>query len=161
MAEYVLPKFEIEIDSPENFTLADKTAYVIVRAKYTNGKPMRGTALVSIEEDNFYYYCGRTSDENKFLLQKTVIVDGQEKIEFDIENELKCDQMMKNKHFDVKYFKVKAEVTETLTGLSQSTEKSIQVHKETFKISSNLYDFRLKRDSTINVTVREVIVLSF
>lgn len=155
MAEYVLPKFEIGFDSPEHFTLADKTAYVVVRAKYTNGKPMRGTAVVTIEgglRSTFGFDCyGLRGGENKLRLQKTVIVDGREKVEFGIEDELECDQIGTGP----KLFKVKAEVTETLTGLSQSTEKTIQVHKEIFKISSNLNNIRLNRDSTINVTVRK------
>lgn len=154
MAEYVLPKFEIGFDSPEDFTLADKTAYVVVRAKYTNGKPMRGTAVVTIEgglRSNSFQCFGLMRGENKLRLQKTVIVDGRGRVEFDIEKELECDQM----GIGAKLFEVKAEVTETLTGLSQSTEKTIQVHKETFKISSNLDNIRLKRDSTINVTVRK------
>lgn len=153
MAEYVLPKFEIEIDSPDDFTLEDQKAHIVVRAKYTSGKPLRGTAVVTIEDDNYYGYCGDNESNNKDLVKKTVIIDGKETIEFDIEQELKFGDNKKNKHFNVKYFNVKAEVTETLTGLSQSTQKSFKVHKNTYDISTSLNEEQIKKDSTVKATV--------
>lgn len=137
----MLPKFEVGIDSPDDFTLADKTAHVIVRAKYTNGKPLRGTAVVTVKKYKYLHYPGLKNPvyhpnwkNQEDLLEKTVLVDGQETVEFDIENELKCNEMKTKEYFNVKHFNIKLEVTETLTGLSQSTEKAIKVHKDTYNI---------------------------
>lgn len=161
MAEYVLPKFEIGFDSPDEFSLADKKAHVIVRAKYTNGKSLRGTAVVSIKDNennkNIYYHC-QFGSENRVFIEKTITVDGQEKIEFDIKDELKCEESKENKTFDMKSFTVKAEVAETLTGLSQSVEKTIKIYKEPFNIVTDLNAARLKKDSTVNVTVRKLML---
>lgn len=159
VAEYVLPKFEAAIESADQFTLDDEQVTVVVRAKYTHGKPLRGTAVVSIfEEDNFgYFRYRRDSHANKQedhpLATKTIIIDGQETAAFNIQNELKCDRSEANKYFDVKNFKIKVEVTETLTGLSQCAEKTVKVHKDTYDISTDLTNAGLKRDSTIDITV--------
>lgn len=54
IAEYVLPKFEVKVESNDDFAIDDKNVCAIIRAKYTHGKPLRGTAVVSIsEEDNY------------------------------------------------------------------------------------------------------------
>lgn len=79
--------------------------------------------------------------------------DGQESVEFDIQNDLKFDRSESNKYFDSKNFKIKAELTETLTGLSQCAEKTIKVHKETYDISTDLKNDAIKRDSTVSLSV--------
>lgn len=160
VAEYVLPKFEAVIESADHFTLEDEQMLVVVRGKYTHGKPLRGTAVVSIfEEDNFgYFRYRRDSHANKPddhpLATKTIIIDGQETATFNIKTDLKCDRSEANKYFDVINLKIKAEVTETVTGLSQCAEKMVKVHKDTYDISTDLTNAGLKRDSTIDITVR-------
>lgn len=133
----------------------------IIRAKYTHGKPLRGaTACVSIsEEDNFGYFryrrCSKAKPENDDKrVKKTVdIIDGSESVEFDIQNELKFDRSESNKYCDLKNFKIKTEVTETLTGLTQRAEKAIKVHKDAYDICTDLTNDALKRDSTIDLNV--------
>lgn len=160
IAEYVLPKFEAQIESDDHFTIDDQKVVAIIRAKYTHGKPLRGTAVVSIsEEDNFGYFryrrCSqiKKEDDDDTCVKKTIIIDGQESVEFDIQNDLKFDRNESNKYFDLKNFKIKAEVTETLTGLSQCAEKTIKVHKDTYDISTDLTNDALKRDSTVDLSV--------
>lgn len=159
VAEYVLPKFEAIIDSPDHFTLEDEKVQIVVRATYTHGKALRGSVVITVtEEDNFGYFRYRrvsqvNKSEDNTLVKKTLVIDGQETVEFDIKKELKCDQNKDDHYFNVKNFKIKADVTETLTGLSQSTEKTIKVHKHTYEISTDLTAAALKRDSTIDVLV--------
>lgn len=169
IAEYVLPKFEVRVESCDHFTIDDQKIHAIIRAKYTHGKPLRGTAVVSISEvDNFGYFryarrCSQAKkpDDDDTCVKKTAIIDGQESFEFDIQNELKFDRSESNKYFDLKNFKIKAEVTETLTGLSQCAEKTIKVHKNTYDITTDLTNDALKRDSTIDLSVRFVFLNHF
>lgn len=159
VAEYVLPKFEATIESSDHFTLDDEKVKIIVRAKYTHGKPLRGSVTVSItEEDNFgVFRCRRVSEvvkpEDSSLVKKTFNIDGQETVEFDIGKELKYDRSENNQYIDVRNFKIKADVTESLTGLSQLAEKEIKVHKNTYNISTDLTNHSLTRDSTVDVNV--------
>lgn len=160
IAEYVLPKFEVQIEANDHFTIDDQKVIAIIRAKYTHGKPLRGTAVVSISgEDNFGYFRYRrctqikNPEDDDSCCKKTIIVDGQESVEFDIQNDLKFDRSESNKYFDSKNFKIKAELTETLTGLSQCAEKTIKVHKETYDISTDLKNDAIKRDSTVSLSV--------
>lgn len=159
VAEYVLPKFEAVIESPDHFTLEDECVRAVIRAKYTHGKPLRGTAVVSIsEEDNFGYFRYRKSShahkpDDNTLAKKTITIDGHETIEFNIKNELKFDRSESNKYFELKNFKIQAEITETLTGLSQTAEKTVKIHKDTYDISTDLTNAGLKRDTTIDLSV--------
>lgn len=161
IAEYVLPKFEVKVESDENFTIDDKNVCAIIRAKYTHGKPLRGTAVVSISEENHYgcfrfrrHTSANKADDDETGVKKTFIFDGQESVEFDIEKELKYDRNDGDNYYSrSKTFKIKAEVTETLTGLSQSAEKTITIHKDTYDITSDLRNDALKRDSTAALSV--------
>lgn len=159
VAEYVLPKFEAVIESNDHFTLEHENVVAVIRAKYTHGKSLRGTAVVSIyEEDNFGYFRYRRDShankhENNVLATKTVIIDGHETVEFHIKNDLKLDHSERNQYFDVKNFKIKAVVTETLTGLSQIAEKTFKVHKDSYDISTDLINGNIKRDSTVDISV--------
>lgn len=155
----MLPKFEAVIESRDHFTLDDGKVRIVLRAKYTHGKPLRGSATVSItEEDNFGCFRYRRESqvnkpEDSSLVKRTFNIDGEETVEFDIEKELKFDRSERNQYYDVKNFKIKADVIESLTGLSQSAEKTIKVHKDTYNISTDLTNYDLKRDSTTEVNV--------
>lgn len=157
VAEYVLPKFEATIESPDHFCIEDGKVRVVVRAKYTHGKPLKGTAIVTVtEEDNFGYFRYRKESLEKKqeqLVQKSFAIDGQETVEFDIKNELKFDRNDDDSFSDVKNFKIKIQVTESLTGLQQSTEKTIKIHKRTYEVRTDLTNAAVKRESTIDISV--------
>lgn len=153
----------MKVESDDHFSIDDKTVNAIIRAKYTHGKPLRGTAVVSIsEDDNFGCFRYRRhspanksgGDDDDTCVKKTcVIIDGHETVEFDIQNELKFDRSERNKYSNSKRFKIKTEVTETLTGLSQSAEKTITVYKDSYDITTDLRSNALKRDSTVDLSV--------
>lgn len=159
MAEYVLPKFEVSIESPDHFTVKDKTLFAVVRAKYTYGKPLKGKAIVCVtEEDNFGCFRYRresesTENRDNALVRKTIDVDGSGQLEFDIEKELKYDRSESNRYYSVRKFKINVELVENLTGLTQSTEKTIKVHRNAYEVSTDLDRSCLKRDSSNDVTV--------
>ena len=61
--EYVLPKFEVSVTAPayiakDEFT-DSQTITVAVSAKYTYGKPTRGTGTVNFWLNRVYQYCSR------------------------------------------------------------------------------------------------------
>lgn len=157
VAEYVLPKFSTSIESADHFCIEDEKVRVVVRAKYTHGKPLKGTAIVTVtEEDNFGYFRYRKESLEKkeeHLVQKSFAIDGQETVELDIKNELKFDRNDDDPYSDVKKFKIKTQVTESLTGLQQSSEKSIKIHKRTYEVSTDLTNAAVKRESTIDISV--------
>lgn len=154
VSEYVLPKFEVTLESPNNFSFDDENVHAVLRAKYTHGKPLRGTAVVSIEEDRFYGFRRfQRSAIDQALVKKTILLDGRETIEFDIANELKCDRNDEKQYYVQKTFKITAEVTETLTGISQSAEKIITVHKDAYVIKVDVNYAGIIRGSTLPVKV--------
>lgn len=157
MSEYVLPTFEVQIESNDDFIVEDEKIRAIIRAKYMHGKALRGTAIVSINEESYGYYPYRSESESNEpevpLAKKTIVLDGHETIEFDIKNDLKFDRKASEEFYRVSSFVIKAEVTETLTGLSQSATKTINIHRDTYDITTDRSNVGLKRGSTINLTV--------
>lgn len=77
------PKFGVAIESPDHFTLQDKTIGIVVRAKYTHGKPVRGKAVVSVDV-NVY---------SQNLAKKILNMDSREIIKFDSKNDLKLSRI--------------------------------------------------------------------
>lgn len=153
VAKYVLPKFEVVIEAPEYFTFQDEVAKIVVRAKYTHGKPLRGTVVVSAFDEHmggFLFHCD-PQQSNSALATKTVIMDGRENVEFDLKNELKVDQS--KKWYADGQIKFKADFTETLTGLTLSTEKSVTIYKNAYVITTDLGNKVLQPDTKVDVTV--------
>lgn len=155
IAEYVLPKFEVNIDVADHFTLKDEKIQVIVRAKYTHGQSLRGQAIVSVIEDvnHFCYSNKKKSEKSDALAKKTVDVDGRGTIEFNIKDELKYGDDDSVKYYDEKKFIINVEMTESLTGLSQSTKKTITVHKYPHHITTDLSYSGIIRGSKFNATI--------
>lgn len=137
-----MPKFEIGFDSQDEFMFDDKKASVVVRAKYTHGKPMKGTVVIEVNKRHYYY------EPKEAIVKKTVPINGRATIEIDIKNELKFDVRS-----DSGFYDVKAKVTENLTGLSGSCEMTIKVFS-TYVIRTNPgTDVKFKQDSTASLTV--------
>lgn len=132
------------IESDDYFTLDDENVQIILRAKYMHGLPMKGTAIVSISEKIFGY--------NFPLAKKTVVLDGRETIEFNIQDELKLHRG-ESSHFIEMVYEIKAEITETITGITKFAEKTITITENAYKITTDLTNKTLKQDSTANVTV--------
>lgn len=85
-------------------------------------------------------------------ITKMFEITGQKTVGFNISNDLKfnVDTLVKGKSF-----KIEAKITETLTGLEQKAEQTIQVHKDTYEISTDSQQFRsnIKRGNTINAKI--------
>lgn len=139
VAQTVLPKFEIAINSPRDFMPEDKKAHVVVYAKYTHGKPLKGKVDVLV--------CG---------YKKSVAINGQEKIEFDIEKDLKYDQKEGYKNY-----RVFARVIEDLTGLFQEDYTCITIN-DTYVISAEPQSYvKFKQGNTGSLTVRKILYIDW
>ncbi|XP_055314135.1 CD109 antigen-like [Sitodiplosis mosellana] len=136
VAEYVLPKFKIEIESPGVFMPEDEKAHVVVRAFYTHGMPMKGTVDIAVKE------------YDDPVMEKSVTINGQETIEFDIKNELQFNHTQ-----GWKCYKMEAKVTEDLTGLIQSCKTNIEI-ETSYDIYTNLKTYvKLEQGTTANITI--------
>lgn len=127
MAEYVLPKFDVTIDSASDFSAKDGKIRAIIRSKYTYGKLVKGEAIVSLSRNIGMYYNGRIHSADAVL--KTVPIDGKGTVEFDIETDLQMDGWKR-------YYEMRATVVEELTGRNQSATKEITIHAERYNIQA-------------------------
>ncbi|KAH8321205.1 hypothetical protein KR059_002242, partial [Drosophila kikkawai] len=142
--KYVLPKFEVTIDTAKDVVIADEVIKATIRAKYTYGKPVKGKATVSMEQNYGYDY----SSQEKQL--KTVDVDGKGHVEFDI-------KYLQNSSWTPP-MRIFAVVTEELTGNKQNASTTVNLHQERFKIENfeKPEHFHLNKSFVYQVAVKNV-----
>jgi CD109 antigen len=121
VAEYTLPKFEVQIDANPDANYKDGKIRATVKAKYTFGKVAKGNATVTAEIYQPYHWW-RSEPERKNV-SKSVEVDGKKPVEFDIENELG----IKDQKYE-KQIKLFATFTEELTGKEQNATAMVTIH---------------------------------
>lgn len=83
--EYVLPKFDVKIDSSEHFNVKDDKVRAIIRSKYTYGKLVKGRAVVTVKPTSYLAWSTRRETDT---IAKTIPIDGKGTIEFDITDDL-------------------------------------------------------------------------
>lgn len=132
VAEYVLPKYEVIVDSNPHVTFKDGKIRATVRAKYTYGKPVKGQATISAYPVLWLGGVQPFIQDN--IVRKVVQVDGKGSVEFDIRQELKIEGDYE------RYVNIEAIFEEELTGRRQNGSTQITIHK--FK-----YDMELKKES--------------
>ncbi|KAH8358295.1 hypothetical protein KR084_011835 [Drosophila pseudotakahashii] len=103
--KYVLPKFQVRVQTPKDVVATDGKFKATIQAKYTFGKPVKGKATISIEG-------GRT--------EKTVNIDGTVIVELPYEATLKSP------------LKVTATVTEELTDLKHNGSDYVNLHQNRY-----------------------------
>ncbi|KMY88821.1 CD109 antigen isoform X3 [Drosophila simulans] len=124
--KYVLPKFEVIVDTPKAAVIEDKVIKATIRAKYTYGKPVKGKATVSMERS--YGYFGNLG-ENDYKQEKTIDVDGKGHVEFDIISWTQRGQYLPP-------LKIFAVVTEELTGNKQNATATVVLHQQRYMIEA-------------------------
>lgn len=132
VAEYVLPKYEVIVDSTPHVTFKDGKIRATVRAKYTYGKPVKGQATISAYPVLWLGGVQPFIQDN--IVRKVVQVDGKGSAEFDIREELKIEGDYE------RYINIEAIFEEELTGRRQNGSTQITIHK--FK-----YDMELVKES--------------
>ncbi|XP_053692791.1 thioester-containing protein 1 allele R1-like isoform X3 [Sabethes cyaneus] len=124
--EYVLPKFEVSVESPGITTFKDGKVKAIVRAKYTYGKPVKGEATVSAYPDFGFHYV--QPFERDVITRKTVPVDGKGSVEFDLRDEIKLEGEYTRK------IVIEAIVEEELTGRKQNSSSKVTIYDRRIKM---------------------------
>jgi len=127
--EYVLPKFEVTIDTVPNVPYKDGIIKATVNAKYTFGKIAKGKATVTAEVESPYRnFRFRTVEPTK-KVSKTVEVDGKKFVEFDLKSELNIRDS-KNEHT----VKLHASFKDELSGKEATATAKVKIHSDSIKM---------------------------
>lgn len=108
VAEYVLPKFDVSIDTLKHQYYQQGKIRATIRAKCTHGKTVKGELTVSVYPKTYGSFQPFASN---LIARKAMQIDGKAFVEFDILNEL---------HFKEDYEQaviMEAIVEENLTGI--------------------------------------------
>ncbi|NXI47362.1 CD109 protein, partial [Galbula dea] len=120
VVEYVLPKFDVTITTPLYYSLREEDVAGIVTAKYTYGKPVKGTVTVTCLSVSYW--------TNKRNITTTMEINGSVNVT--------CNKLMlQNLNVDQSWqqgdsgytepIEIIAVVTESLTGISQNSSTII------------------------------------
>lgn len=119
VAKYVLPKFEVVVETDKDVVAEDGIIKATIRAKYTYGKPVKGKATVSLARAHGWY-----SSEESVNQNKTIDVNGKGHVEF-------TGSFLSRYPSPLKVF---AEVTEELTGNKQNASATVNLHGQRYKL---------------------------
>ncbi|XP_051859036.1 CD109 antigen isoform X11 [Drosophila albomicans] len=119
VAKYVLPKFEVVVESTKDIAKQDGVIKATIRAKYTYGKPVKGKATVSLAPNYSFYGSSRDSEQ-----MKTIDVDGKGHVEFELPT------------YYTSPLKIFAEVTEDLTGNKQNASTVVNLHSQRYNLEA-------------------------
>ncbi|KMQ97464.1 cd109 antigen [Lasius niger] len=123
VAEYVLPNFEVTIDSPKHVQFKESKVMATVNARYTYGKPVKGEATITAYPDIF---SGVIQPIFQQPVRKVVPIDGKVTVDFDILSELRLtDEYERPIMIDVV-------VEEALTTRRQNASIQVTLHKHKY-----------------------------
>ncbi|KAH9514214.1 hypothetical protein Btru_028388 [Bulinus truncatus] len=127
VAEYVLPKFEVDVVMPSYALTTDNDVTVTVKSKYTYGKPVKGTADVLVKLHQSY----TTYDYSRALPVTTlqVPIDGEAKVTIPM-SQIKAINAQLNEHVVI----VIANVTESLTGNQMTGNGTVTLYDKGVKL---------------------------
>lgn len=108
VAEYVLPKFDVMVDTPKHQAYKDEKIRAVIRSKYTFGKPVKGEATISVFPK---IYGSFQPLIHNLITRKVIKIDGKGTVEFDIKGELNFNQNYEQT------IQIEAVVEEELTGM--------------------------------------------
>lgn len=152
----MLPKFEVTIDSPTQFSAKNAKVRAIVRAKYTFGKFVKGHAIVALTPKTSFHW---TAAEQSAIV-KTVKINGKGIAEFDVADDIKPKFASKYGSSNLEY-ELRAVVIEELTGLNQSAAKDIILHQSRYKFDTIDRSSEFIPGKSIVFTVIFVIIIGY
>lgn len=150
VAEYVLPKFEVTIDSNSDITFKDGKILATVKANYTFGKVAKGNATVYAEVVDQYRHFGwhhRPIEDNSEKVSKTVEVDGKKFVEFDLFEDLKITESTTERTV-----KLTASFKEELSGKEATASTEVKIHITPHKIELKKSSEKFKPGLPFSVT---------
>jgi CD109 antigen len=123
VAEYVLPNFEVTIDSSKHVQFKESRVTATIHAKYTYGKSVNGEATITAYPDIF---SGVIQPIFQQPVRKVVPINGKVTVDFDILSELRLtDEYERPIMIDVV-------VEEKLTTRRQNASMQITLHKHKY-----------------------------
>lgn len=122
-----MPKYQVKIDVADEFTLKDETVKATIRPTYLHGKPLQGKAIVLLTENGCF--------GNVVKIKKEIDINGNGIVEYNIKNDLKCAKIESKRTFHME-----VEFTETLTGVTQSTQTFFNIFKEPYVVDCKYGD---------------------
>jgi CD109 antigen len=151
VAEYVLPKFEVISSQPVVNTYKSGKLIFGVEAKYTYGKPVKGTLTVAIynQEYSTWTSWGSTGPRPEQYNYKIIPIDGKAVVELDLK-ELKIDTSTTYTRYQ--YFELI--VMEELTGISEKNSISVPITVQDFQISHISDELNFKPGLTFSFYVK-------
>jgi len=124
VAEYILPKFQVDIDIPTYATFTDRVTATI-KANYALGRPVKGTATIAV------YPRGKSGAIQPIFsepLRQVIDISGKVDVEFELAKELRlADDYAKEIVFDVV-------VEEDKTQRRQNNTNSLTLYKYEYKL---------------------------
>ncbi|CAH6780196.1 Cd109 [Phodopus roborovskii] len=151
VSEYVLPKFEVTLQTPLYCSLNSKNLSGSVTAKYTYGKPVRGYVTLTFLSLSFW--------GAKKNITKTFKLNGSTNFSFD-DKEMKKVMDFSNEHYvhmDPVIpgpIEIVATVTESLTGISRIASANVFFKQHDYIIEFFDYATVLKPSLNFTATVK-------
>ncbi|XP_070505072.1 CD109 antigen-like isoform X2 [Chironomus tepperi] len=127
--EYVLPKFELSIDTIPNIPFTDGSIKATVNAKYTFGKIAKGKATVTADVEYPYRGYRNKISESGQKISKSVDVDGKKFVEFDFKEDLKIRDN-KSEHT----VNLHATFKDDLSGKEATATAKVKIHSNSIKM---------------------------
>lgn len=151
VSEYVLPKFEVALQTPLYYSLNSKSLNGIVTAKYTYGKPVKGDVTLTFLPLSFWGM--------KKNITKKFKINGSANFSFTDEEMKKVmdfsDQLSEHKSPSTPGpVEILATVTETLTGISRNASSNVFFKQHEYTIDFFDYATVLKPSLNFTATVK-------
>lgn len=124
--KYVLPKFEVIVETPKNIFASAGTITAFIIARYTFGKAVKGKATISIEG---------SSQEH------TIDINGKTSLKIPFADSMKSP------------IKIVAVVTEDLTDLKQNGSAYVTLHPYQYRLEPYQWPTKFKPGENFNFTV--------
>lgn len=125
VAEYILPKFDVTIDTPKHQYFQDGKIRATIRTKYTYGRPVKGEVTVAVYPKTYGSF---QPFANNLITRKVSKIDGKAYFDFDIAKELNVKEDYEQAMI------MEAIVEEEFTGRKQNTTYDLFLHKSKYKI---------------------------
>ncbi|XP_062042348.1 CD109 antigen isoform X1 [Lepus europaeus] len=151
VSEYVLPKFEVVLQTPLYCSLNSKNLNGSITAKYTYGKPVKGDVVLTFLPLSFW--------GQKKNITKNFKINGSANFSFNDEEMKKVMEFSNghSEHMDVSSpgpVEILATVTESLTGISRNASSNVFFKQHDYIIEFFDYAAVLKPSLNFTATVK-------
>lgn len=128
VAKYVLPTFEVFVETAENVLFANRKILANIRGKYPSGQPVRGEAVVTLRPDPIL-------DNEHVEARKVIQVTDKASVEFDIVDDLHLlPDALQSVQMNVS-------LEEELTGRKQTATAMINVQRSKYSFVRNSFQY--------------------